>query len=209
MPHEINGIWTAIQNWLKDHVPIPQTQWGFLPPASEAQIHQIRTETGYDPPEDLRQLLKINNGQAIKTPLHWLPNGMHLHATDKIIETWHYWMKLYTKFGEDEFSQETYFQNKIRNIIFHPKRLIIADSDGGVMMALDGIPGPAGIHGQILFDISECDFIVGAESLTAFLKKYLLLMEKGSIYYDTETYNQMMPTNPDSEILDLLIDMEL
>jgi cell wall assembly regulator SMI1 len=136
--------------------------------------------------------------------LRWLPNGMTILSCEMIVKEWHFWVGLYEKYGQDEFSHETYFQDKIRNIIYHPKRLIIAEQEGIAIMALDGIPGPQGTPGQVILDVDECTFIVGADSWTRFLEKYLRLMESGQVCYDAKSYGQMIPANPDLSMEDLL-----
>jgi cell wall assembly regulator SMI1 len=208
MTDKIVDIWQEIYNWLCGHVPRPPETWGFLPAASEAQINQIGLETGCDIPDDLRQLLRIYHGQDMKSPLRWLPSAMNLLSCEKIIEIWHRGMTFYKTYGEGEFSQQTYFENQLRNIIDHPRRLTIAEQEGIATLILDGVPGPKGKNGQVIVNISECDFVVLAGSLTAFMKKYLQLMIDDQIYFDVETYSQMMPIQPDLTIEDLLIRMK-
>ncbi len=201
----ISEIWQAIRNWMLHHVPIAEENWGFLPPATDRQMDQVVQETGIPLPEDLRLWLKIHNGQDLKNPFRWLPHGMAMLSCEMIIEQWHFWVGLYEKYGEDEFSHETYFQDKIRNIVFHPKRLIIAVDEGLAMLALDGTPGPAGTPGQVILDVDECTFIVGADSLTQFLEKYLRLMESGQIRYDSGIYEMMVPVDQNLKMEDLLV----
>jgi cell wall assembly regulator SMI1 len=208
MTDNMHAIWDKIYHWLCGHVPMPPDTWGFLPPATDAQINQISLETGCKIPDDLRQLLRIHNGQEMKSPLRWLPSGMNLLSCEKIIETWRQGMTFYKKYGEDAFSQQTYFQDQLRNIIDHPKRLTIAEQEGIATLMLDGAPGPKGISGQVIVNITECDFVVLASKLTVFFKKYLQLMLDGQIYFDMGTYDQIMPTQPDLSIEDLLIQMK-
>ncbi len=203
----IIDIWHAIRNWLLNHIPIPEDDWGFLPPATDQEIDHVIQETGYPLPEDFQQWLKIHNGQDLRNPfLRWLPHGMVMLSCEMIIKEWHFWVGLYEEHIEDEFSHETYFQDKIRNIIYHPQRLLIAEQEGIAIMALDGIPGPQGTPGQVILDVDECTFIVGADSLTQFLEKYLRLMEEGQVYFDAETYGQMVPADQNLYMRDLLID---
>ncbi|MBN2369138.1 MAG: hypothetical protein JXO72_01480, partial [Vicinamibacteria bacterium] len=63
---------------------------------------------------------------------------------------------------------------------------------------LDFTPGPAGVAGQVIMDITECEFIVLATNFHAFLSRYLELLETGVYFYEAETYGYVIPQNLDA-----------
>jgi hypothetical protein len=56
-------------------------------------------------------------------------------------------------------------------------------------------PGPEGIAGQVITNVTECDFIVLAPTFHAFLARYLEFLGTGICFYEAETYGYVIPQN--------------
>lgn len=116
-----------------------------------------------------------------------------------ILEHWKVQQTYYARWGEDEYADDYQDEDRIRNVIFHPRRIPIAnnlDEESGLW--LDFTPGPAGVAGQVIMDITECEFIVLAPTFHAFLARYLELLETGVYFSEAETYGCVIPQNLDA-----------
>jgi len=159
-------------------------QWpvALRPGASEADIAAAETALGLAFPADFRASLRIHDGedrQQWRQCVRWMINDSFLLSLDEILSHWNLQQTYFAKWGE-EFGDECHDQERIRNVIFHPRRIPIAnglDEESGLW--LDFTPGPAGVAGQVIMDITECEFIVPAPSFHAFLMRYLELLQTG------------------------------
>lgn len=120
----------------------------------------------------------------------WLPVA-------EIQAQWTTQQTYYAQWGE-EYADEYQDTGRIRNVVYHPRRIPIAESDADVWLWLDFTPGPAGVAGQVITNINECEFIVLAPTFHAFLARYLELLETGVFFYEAETYGYVIPQNLDA-----------
>ncbi len=139
---------------------------GLNPGATAAQIQQVEEVTGQALPNDFKLFLQHINGQQPQS--HWfLLDEVKLLSCDEIIEEWTEGQE----YAEDtaEYYDEFHFDDKIRCTIYHASRIPFASQEGFGFMAIDYAPGPNGKVGQVIYLVNECDFIVIADSFSAFV----------------------------------------
>lgn len=183
--HMISQLWARFQSFFTKQ-GITVADLGFQPGAKEAEIGHTEYKIGLPFPADFREFLTLCNGQDV-TKLKWLPDYMTLLSVKEIEKMW-----------EDELSglqqncssaeQEKYYNfiatdGKIRGTIFHARRIPIATYEGAVCtLYLDFIPGPKGTPGQLIYNMTECDFIVLTNDIQNLLALYVTLLETGQLH---------------------------
>jgi cell wall assembly regulator SMI1 len=165
------------------------------PGAGEDEITRVEQALELRLPDDVRASLQIHDGEDWQRGIRWLPSGMVLLPSAQILESWREQQTYYARWGEDQYADEALDEGRIRNVIFHPRRIPIAEQEGICGLWLDFTPGPEGVAGQVIMDLTECDFIVLAPHFRAFLSRYVELLETGIYVYDAETYHQVIPQN--------------
>lgn len=178
-------------------------QWpvALRPGATGAEIAAAEAALGLPLPADLRASLQIHDGedwQQWRQCIRWMIHDTFLLSLDEILSHWNLQQTYYAQWGE-EFGDEYQDEDRIRNVIFHPRRIPIAmnlDEESGLW--LDFTPGPAGVAGQVIMDITECEFIVLASTFHAFLARYLELLETGVFFYEADIYGYVIPQNLDA-----------
>lgn len=183
-------IWQCITTWAARHSLSIQLN----PGASQAEIARVEQALGLRFTDDFRAWLLIHDGEDWQQGIRWLENGMRWLPVAQILEQWQIQQTYYARWGEED-ADDYQDEDRIRNVVYHPKRIPIAESDADAWLWLDFTPGPAGIAGQVITSITECDFIVLGSSFRAFLARYAELLETGVYYYDAETYAQVIPQN--------------
>ncbi len=187
----MQALWTRLEHFFAAQ------RWpvALRPGASEAEIAAVEAALGLPFPVDLRASLRIHDGEDWQQGIRWLPHGMVWLPVTGILASWQEQQTYYARWGEDEYVDDYQDQGRIRNIIFHPRRIPIAEQEGICGLWLDFTPGPAGVTGQVIMDITECEFIVLAPTFRAFLTRYLELLETGVYFYEAETYGHVIPQN--------------
>lgn len=182
--------------WLRLEQFFTQQHWpvSLNPGASEAEIVEVEQSLGQRFPDDLRASLQIHDGEDWQQGFRWLYDRMVLLPAARILTRWQEQQILYARYGE-EFGDDDQDDGRIRNIAFHPKRIPITESDADVSLWLDFTPGPQGIAGQVITNITECDFIVLAPNFRTFLTRYAELLATGAFFYEAETYDAVIPQN--------------
>lgn len=175
-------------------------QWpvALRPGATEAEIAAAEAALGLPLPADLRASLRIHDGedwQQWRQCIRWMIHDTFLLSLNEILKHWNLQQTCYAQWGE-EYADDYQDEGRIRNVIFHPRRIPIAMNLGEESgLWLDFTPGPAGVAGQVIMDITECDFIVLAPTFHAFLTRYLELLETDVYFYEPETYGYVIPQN--------------
>lgn len=190
----MQALWTRLERFFAAQ------QWpvALRPGATEAEITAVEAALGLPFPADFRASLRIHDGEDWQQGIRWLDNAMLLLPVAKILTRWQEQQTYYARWGEDEYVDDYQDQRRIRNVVYHPRRIAIAESDADIWLWLDFTPGPDGIAGQVIMDITECEFIVLALTFRAFLTRYLELLETGVYFYEAETYGQVIPQNLDA-----------
>ena len=142
-------------------------------------------------PSDYRAWLAIADGQETEA-LSILPTGGWFVSIDRMLERWTH----ERNFVHETDATETQDDDRVRWLVFHPKRIPIGgwyDLEGDTTV-MDLIPGPAGTKGQLMDYVSECDFEVIATSFDAYLDRIAELVEtKLLVVVETESGPQLAP----------------
>ncbi len=186
----MDTIWQRITKWADRHSLSIQLN----PGASQAEITRVEQALGLRFPDDFRAWLQIHDGEDAQQGIRWLENGMRWLPVAQVLEQWQIQQTYYARWGEEDANDDQ-DESRIRNVVYHPKRIPIAESDADAWLWLDFTPGPTGIAGQVITNITECDFLVLGSNFRAFLARYVELLESGVYYYDADTYAQVIPQN--------------
>jgi cell wall assembly regulator SMI1 len=150
----------------------------FEPGCSESQVSDLEKLLGLSLPQDFRAFLRNANGQSDPHRLGFPPDQLNFLGVAEIATLW---KELLDK-QDDEFMDELTFDDKVRWILFHPRRVPIAHNEiAGTYLFLDFIPGPEGHDGQLVFNVNEVDCVVVEDSVTALLDRYLTALQTGTM----------------------------
>ncbi len=134
------------------------------------ECQESTTELPFDALNDLKEMLSVSSGQDERFRL-W--GGPFLNVKEILEE---YPGVLYDdEEEEEEFYNEFQDDDKIRCLIFHHSRIPFSSDPGIIHFLLDFDPAPEGKVGQVIWNISECDYEVLADSL----KEFFQLLNKG------------------------------
>jgi cell wall assembly regulator SMI1 len=189
----MQDLWTRLERFLAAQ------QWPVTlrPGASETEIAGGETALGLCFPDDFRASLQIHDGEDWQQGIRWLDNAMLLLPIAEILAEWGTQQTYYAQWGE-AYADDYQDEGRIRNVVYHPPRIPIAESDADVWLWLDLTPGPTGVAGQVITNVTECEFIVLAPTFHAFLARYLELLETGVYVYEAEAYGYVIPQNLDA-----------
>lgn len=153
---------------------------GFRPGASAGDLARVESVIGQPLPTGLRELLSYTDGQE-EGRFHFLPGCAcaKLLSCEEIAHTWKLEQQMSLDSDDDPFYDLYQDGDRIRGSLHATARLIFAELPGIVVVAIDGDPGPKGKRGQVITDVSECDFVVLADSLEAYFSKIVRLMADG------------------------------
>lgn len=159
--------------------------------ATETSIVAAETLMAARLPSDYRAWLAIADGQETEA-LSILPTGGWLVSIDRMLERWTH----ERNFDLEDDDTETQDDDRVRWLVFHPKRIPIGgwyDLEGDTTV-MDLIPGPAGTKGQLMDYVSECEFEVIATSFDAYLDRIAELVEtKLLVVVETASGPQLAP----------------
>lgn len=174
-------IWAKFEQFFKSQGK-SLSELGFRSGANAKAIDDAEIHLSATFPMDFRELLLMNNGQK-ENILDWLPDHMTLFGIDEIVQTWDYELSIMPKIGEHTFNT-FHFHDKIRALIFHRERIPIAQYElGACEIYFDFIPGPKGVEGQLIFNITEADFIVLTDTFHELIAHYVDFLEDGDLVF--------------------------
>lgn len=180
-------------------------QLGFRPGASATEIKELESEIGRELPHGLRYFLSQVNGQT-EDGLLFLPGCAcaRLLSCEEIAKTWHFGKQLAAREGAMDFFDRYQDDDRIRGILHSEDWIVFAEEAGIVVVALDFVPGPNGTSGQVITDITECDFIVLGESFDAYFSKIVSLMESGvlAIRYSDDYESHILGQSGELDLVD-------
>jgi cell wall assembly regulator SMI1 len=173
--------WNEISSYIS-RFGLSLHELGFRTGTDRRDIAELEEELNQSLPIDYKEFLLLCNGQEFHEYdcyFHFLPTNMRFLGADEVVKIW----KEQQQFVTEENINESWnwFQQRdtIRSVIFHPKRIPIADNEGVATLWIDNIPAPNGKTGQLITNYTECDFVVLANSMTHLLCNYALLIQKG------------------------------
>ncbi len=184
---QIFTIWNHFLEFFEKK-DINREELGFRDGADVKEIMNVEKLLGVKLPDDFRDFLRICNGQEYGNDhLHWLPDGMRLLGIEEIYKEWEYQTKIFMDVPDALDGFET-FQNddKIRAIVFHEKWIPIAMLEGSCWIFFDYVPGPKGTEAQLIFNLTECDFIVLSNSFTELVQHYITSLQAGTLIIEKD-----------------------
>ncbi|WP_391557905.1 SMI1/KNR4 family protein [Robertmurraya sp.] len=137
-------LWERMESWIKDHAP--DVLEDLNPGASESEITELETALGVTLPEDLKESLRIHNGQSGDS--QWLVAGWELLSTQRILDEWNVWKELNDKESFKEWDVEP--QEGVANVWWQPAWIPLTYNGCGDHHCLDLAPTNKGKNGQII-----------------------------------------------------------
>lgn len=137
-------LWGRLEKWLEINAPdvLDDLNGG----ASESEILELETALGIKLPEDLKESLRIHNGQTGDS--HGLIAGWEFLSTQRILDEWSVWKDLYAK---DSFiNLDVKAQEGVANIWWQPAWIPLTFNGCGDHHCLDLAPNDEGKNGQII-----------------------------------------------------------
>lgn len=164
----MQGAWDVIEKVVGEGAKLRP---GATTPALDALAARIQVTL----PADLRELLSVHDGQEPEGDgfLPRMHSDVLLLSADEIAIRWAEQKALYEQTADDdaytELIDEVDDTGRVRQISFHPGRLLIAEGESTRgMVWLDFVPGPRGTTGQVVTCV-DVDLEFAAESLPAYL----------------------------------------
>jgi cell wall assembly regulator SMI1 len=169
----IDAEWARFGTWLQAAAPLIADS--LHPPADDAALADAETQLGRALPEELRCLLKINNGGRE------VIGGFDLLSTESIVPAYRFMRK---------FAGAADLPEHLRGLLNAEGSagwIPFAHSTAGDYLCVDLEPGPAGTVGQV-FGWNHDDELDSpmAPSLTAWLERVVACVEAGEIVYDVD-----------------------
>ncbi len=185
----MRDLWERLDFWFTTNTLLSAEERGFRKGAAPADLAAAESAMNITFPGDFLQSWLIHDGQEHFWEFGWLPDGMGLLPISEIVKQWktEYRYYLQYKAESEAFFSDWQEEGKIANAVFHPKRIPFASSEGECSLWLDFAPGPKGTPGQVIFNVTECDFVVLGRSYREFFSRYLQLLETGRRVYDHES----------------------
>ncbi|MVP01147.1 SMI1/KNR4 family protein [Paenibacillus lutrae] len=153
----------------------PQFLSGMNEGASEEDIQELETRTGFRLPEAFKQLLRIHNGEKEYRGIFM---GLGFLSTQEMLRNWNSYRELTDEVWGSVLSFES---GKIQEYAYHPGWLPIADDGGGNYLGIDFAPGESGISGQIInYGSDETELFVIADSFGELLDVILEQFRNGN-----------------------------
>jgi cell wall assembly regulator SMI1 len=169
-------VWQRIETCLGEH----RKSLVVRPGANADAIAAAEATLGVALPADYKAWLLLHDGEDhVEGRVEWLPAFGRLLPLAVTLERWQYeqeWVEPNDpglRYGHDD--------KRIRSVIRHPKRIVIAGNQwgDGDSTYLDLIPGTAGTVGQVIVGVTECDFLVVGNSFLDFLERWAAAFEAG------------------------------
>jgi cell wall assembly regulator SMI1 len=146
------------------------------PGATEEQLAEFATTTGFELPDGLKTLLRLSNGA---------PEGFgfrSLMSVEQITREWVNWNSIFEDFSLDDL-QSGYRSDDDRTLPFYttPRWVSFVDERTGNFAAVDLLPGPTGRTGQIIyFGADEYTIRWLAADVADFLRREIAWAQAGA-----------------------------
>jgi cell wall assembly regulator SMI1 len=179
-------IWSRIEKWLAANAP--EILADLEPGTAAAEISEAEKYLKVTFPEDLKDSLKIHNGQ--KGESAWLVDGWQLLPLERMMEEWDAWSDL-VESGKFE-GIKSYSQGQIKHDWWNPKWIPLTYSGEGDYYCLDLDPNTGGQAGQIIIvwnDMGNRDLV--ADGFRDWLEKFAADLEN-EMYIVSEEYGGLV-----------------
>lgn len=153
------------------------------PRPGRADVKPVEDQLGLRLPDDYRAWLALHDGEDhVPGRVEYLPGGGFLLPADVTLRRWADQQEWFQ--GDDDTGLASFQDDdRIRNVVFHARRVMIASNryGDGDNTFLDFCPGPSGTAGQVIVATSECDFEVVGASFEDFLRRLATALETGRL----------------------------
>ena len=195
MKKDVVSLWTEYTDWLKEAAP--QEFKTLQEAATSKDFATFKKATGYDFPESLKTVYKINNGslrkfKGIKFRMQsFALGGVSFLNIDTILKEWATWKEIVDELGEGEFIPEltgvSHPKKAIKNHHMNLKWLPFSDDASGNYIGVDLDPDTKGTFGQVIsFGTDYSERFVLADSFEEFLEQILALIKQDKVEFREE-----------------------
>ncbi|MER2566864.1 MAG: SMI1/KNR4 family protein [Myxococcaceae bacterium] len=176
---EVAKSWARITRWFARS----GIELALGPPATAESVRRLEQAIGRELPSDFVESLSMFDGQRA-SGVSWL--GGRLGAVDDLLAE--YQRNHSGQRDEDVF--ELFNTERVRAVVFDTGRVPLSGMPywTGDSVFFDFVPGPAGVMGQVIKLVSECDFVVLGESWAEVLERYASLAEAGELEWHPELH---------------------
>jgi cell wall assembly regulator SMI1 len=164
----VQGAWDVIEKVVGEGAKL-------RPRATTPALDALAARIQVTLPADLRESLSVHDGQEPEGDgfLPRMHSDVLLLSADEIAIRWAEQKALYEQAADDdaytELIEEVDDTGRVRQISFHPGRILIAEGESTRgMVWLDFVPGPRGTTGQVVTCV-DVDVEFAAENLPAYL----------------------------------------
>lgn len=214
----VDALWERIEKWLEEEYP--ELEDSLNDGASTADLNEFERDLAIGPlPVEVRQFLKLHDGQFRGGKPTGLIMGLSLLDMESIMEEYAVWAKVaeriekqviavnHQKSLPEESTSASFSQNEkqLNSFLAHQKSVpvnavqsyyihrgwvpLVKDPCGN-LIGLDLAPGPAGLRGQIILYGRDFDTkIVIATNLQEFLFQFITDLEVGNYQIDQSESN--------------------
>lgn len=196
----VKAAWKRLAKWSVAH--LPQSGRPGNPPATDKQIEDFEAAVGVKLPADVRQSYRLYNGQC---PGPGIIYGLAVEPLRDCLNHWRQWVKGWEqveKDGSDRSTNEScqsFPDGFVRPVYFDRKWIPLTYDGSGNHIAVDLIPGPKGVRGQVIkFGPDDHDHTVLALSWGQLLTDIAVELEAGNFRIDLEDedYPDLKPDDP-------------
>jgi len=175
----MHEIWARIERWLRANAP--EIHASLRPGVPDAEIEALEERIGVRLPDDVRESLRIHDGQEHGTA--GLYEGSELLSTRHIADEWQVWKELLDDGTFDDWERNP--DPGVRADWWNPRWIPLTHDAGGNHDCLDLDPAPGGREGQIIsLWHDEATRSVLAGSYREWLSRFADRLEAGSYAVD-------------------------
>lgn len=152
------------------------------PPASPDAVTRLEQAIGRELPADFVESVSLFDGQRA-SGVSWL--GGRLGSVDDLLAEY----QRNHRHARDEDVFELFNSERVRAVVFDPGRVPVSGMPywTGDSVFFDFVPAPAGVSGQVIKLVSECDFVVLGDSWAQVLERYAALAEADELEWLSES----------------------
>jgi cell wall assembly regulator SMI1 len=179
----IETIWASYVGWLEQHAPAAFAN--LAPSASKAVLTKLERSIGQSVPDELKALLRLNNGQVDPAGCPVLP-GLDLLSASGIVQEWQSWARLRKNETPDGLESLDDFSHAldlgVRDVYTHPGWIpVLKDGYRDDYVGIDLAPTEAGTSGQVInFGRDEEQHFIAFPGLSGLLAFWLEEVQTGS-----------------------------
>lgn len=175
---DIAKSWARITRWFESQ----GVDLALGPPAPSEAVKRLEQAIGRELPPDFVESLSLFDGQRAPG-VSWL--GGWLGSVDDLLAEY---QRSHVSQPRDEDVFELFNSERVRAVVFDPGRLPLSGMPywTGDSVFFDFVPAPAGVPGQIIKLVSECDFVVLSDTWAEVLARYASLAEAGELEWQPD-----------------------